>query len=99
MPWDILSPIGAAITALVGWYLAESIRNKNKADTAATITEAAMKVVDQRDEEIKELKSERTQLRLYIAYLLGGIEAQRGQIKGEGVVFTPKTLEEFQNRP
>lgn len=99
MSWDILSPIGAAITALVGWYLAESIRNKNKADTAASLTEAAVKLVDQRDDDIKELKSERTQLRLYIAYLLGGIEALRGQIKGEEVVFTPKTLEEFQNRP
>lgn len=99
MPWDILSPIGAAITALVGWYLAESIRNKNKADTAATITEAAVKLVDQRDEDIKELKAERAQLRLYIAYLLGGIEALRGQIKGDAIVFTPKTLEEFQNKP
>lgn len=84
---------------MVGWYLAESIRGKNKADTAAAITEAAMKMVDQRDEEIKELKSERTQLRLYVAYLLGGIEALRGQIKGDEIVFVPKSLEEFQSRP
>lgn len=94
MNWEILSYIAAVMTAVVGWYLAESVRSKNAADTTKTLTDAAVAIVNEKDEELKEMRLERTYRKLYVAYLLNGIDKLTLQIDDEPL-FVPKTLEEF----
>jgi hypothetical protein len=88
--------IAAFITAAVGTYMAESIRKKNAADTAKALTDTAMNIVNQKDEDIKELRQQNSILRLYIQYLLTGIGQLRSQLGQIIPTFTPKSLDEFQ---
>lgn len=95
--WEILSYIAALITAVVGLWLAESIRSKNKADAAESLTAAAENIVESVRASNTELKQENSLLRLYVQYLLTGIAQLRGQLGAEVPVFTPKSLDEFKN--
>jgi hypothetical protein len=96
-----LSPLyylGAFITAMVGFFLSESVRKKNEASTAQSLTESAMKMLEAKDKEMLECKEEKKSLRLYIAYLLTGIKLLQKQIRGfEPPEFNPLTIDEFQN--
>lgn len=95
MQWENLSYIAALITAVVGLILAESIRRRNNADTAESLSSAARNIVESIESANKELKHENSVLRLYVQYLLTGINQLRIQLGKEMPVFTPKSLDDF----
>lgn len=97
MSWETLSPLAAVLTAFIGWYLAESVRNKNSSETTKNITDAALGLVAAQDKEIAELREERTCMRLYVIYLLTGINKLTGQLK-DPPDFIPMSIEEYQNK-
>ncbi len=93
----IISAIGALLTALAGFYIANSIKRKNEADAAESLTSGAMKMVEAKDKEIIDLQKDIALLRLYITYLLTGIKVLRKQVVEAQTTpcFDPIPVEEY----
>jgi hypothetical protein len=91
MNWEILSYAAALLTALIGWYLAESVRKNNQANEASTLTGAALQLVNYKDKEIEILRSEIFILKLYLSHLVDEIHKTHKD-------FDALSLEEFKTQ-
>ena len=97
MDLSALYYIAAFVTAMVGFFLVESYRKKNEADTAKSLTTSAMSIVESKDRDLTTYSREKITLSLYSAYLMTGIRLLQTQLKASGLSpdFEPKSLDEF----
>lgn len=95
--YNDISYLAALLTAVVGMFLAFSVRRKNLADADESLTSSAKNVVDMLNIAIENLKAERVVLKLYIEYLLVGIDRLLEQLKAKKVtpLFIPKSVDTF----
>lgn len=96
-PIAIISAVGAVLTATGGFYVANSIRSKNRADAVESLTNSAMKLVEAKDKELEDEQKENATLRVYIAYLLTGIKVLDKQLHDECItpLFEPQSLDDY----
>ena len=100
MDMQTLTYIGSFLTAIVGMYIAESIRRKNHADAAKSLTDAAETILDMKEKELQVCKQERSMLYVYTDYLLTGIRILTAQLNQAKIPpdFIPRMIEVFRDK-